>query len=106
MQQYYIRALFKGNESKDINLVKSIFKKKLNIPLLLTNQEITKQKSLVIGGHKNDDLLSICKKISNEDINVNIHSMDIFYDYKNKSNKIQKREETVIFLTMNEMEKQ
>ena len=105
IQQYYIRSLFKANESNDINLVKSIFKNKFNIPLQLSIDEITKQKFLIVGGHKNEDLLTVCKKLSNDDITINVHSVDIFYNYENKNKKIIKREETVIILTTYDMEK-
>ena len=105
IQQYYIRSLFRANESNDVNLVKSIFKNKYNIPLKLSNDDITKQKFLIIGGHKNEDLLAICKRLSNEDITINVHSADIFYDYENKNKKIIRREETIIILTTQDTEK-
>jgi hypothetical protein len=87
IKNFYIRSLFKDNQADDTNLVKSIFKRKLNIPLNLTNSEITKQKYLVMGGSKDIDLLDICKKISNEDIKINIHTTDIFYEYEYKNKK-------------------
>ena len=46
----------------------------------------------------------LCEKISNEEINVNIKTIDIFYDYKNNSNKIEHREEKAIILTTKLME--
>ena len=48
------KSLFKTNESNDVNLVKSIIKNKFNIPLKLTIAYITKQKFLILGGHKNE----------------------------------------------------
>ena len=103
IQQYYIRSLFKANESNDVNLVKSIFKNKFNIPLKLSIADITKQKFLILGGHKNEDLLAISKKLSNDEITINVHSADIFYDFENKNKKIIKREETLIILTTEDM---
>ena len=44
-------------------------------------------------------LLDICKQISNKDIKVKVKTIDLFYDYKYKNNKIVKREETIIVLT-------
>ena len=60
IQNFYIRSLFKDNQDNDTNLVKSLFKRKFNIPLILTNSEITKQKHLAIGGNKDTDILDIC----------------------------------------------
>ena len=50
-------------------------------------------------------MLELCQKINDEDIKVNIHSEDIFYDYKSKNYKIIKQEEKIIFVTTDEMEK-
>ena len=98
MQQYFIRSLFKSNQVTDSNLIKSIFKREFNIPLILNMSEITKQKYLGIGGSTQTDMLSICKNISNADLLVNVKSVDIFYNYKFKNNKVIKREEKVIFI--------
>ena len=80
--------MFKANESNDVNLVKSIFKNKFNIPLQLSIDDITKQKFLIVGGHKNEDLLTICKKLSNDDITINVHSADIFLIMKTRTKKL------------------
>lgn len=50
-------------------------------------------------------MLKICKNISNDDLLVSVKSVDIFYDYKFKNNKIIKREETAIFISTPDMEK-
>lgn len=34
IQQYYIRSLFKSNQVNDSNIIKSIFKREFNIPLI------------------------------------------------------------------------
>ena len=47
----------------------------------------------------------ICEKISYNELKVNVKSVDIFYDYKIKPDKIIKREEKVIIITNIEMEK-
>ena len=52
-----------------------------------------------MGTNKNLDLLEICKKISTDNLNLNIKSIDIFYEIKNKNNNIQKKEEKVIIIT-------
>lgn len=47
---------------------------------------------------------TLCKKLSNTDITVNNKIIDIFYEYKSKNNKIIKRKEEVIILTIELME--
>ena len=51
---------------------------------------------------QNLDIITLCKKISNEDIKVNIRTQDIAYNYK--KNKNQKREQTLIFILTDKME--
>ena len=104
MQKYYSRALFKSNESIDINSVKTNFKNKFNFKINLTNNEISKEKYYALGGITNLDIDKLLKRINNEEINLKIKSLDIFYDYKLKNTKIEKREEKVYFLTTNDME--
>ena len=58
-QQYYIRSLFKSNQSNDINLVKSIFKKNFNLKFELNNGEISKEKFLVIGNINKSNIIDI-----------------------------------------------
>lgn len=71
----------------------------------MTKNEITKEKYKVLGSFKNRELLEICGKSSNEDIKVNINTLDIFYDYESGGNKIsEKRKEKVIILTKDQME--
>ena len=53
MQQYLIRSLFKSNQVTDSNLIKSIFKREFNIPLILNMSEIIEQKFIGIGETKN-----------------------------------------------------
>ena len=48
------------------------------MPLDLNNSEIAKQKILSIGEHKDTDMLSICLKIKNDEILVNVNSLDKF----------------------------
>lgn len=47
----------------------------------------------------------ICEKISYNELKVNVKSVDIFYDYKIKIDKIIKREEKVIIIANDAMEK-
>ena len=85
-------------------LPNQFLKTNFNIPLKLLIANTTKQKFLILGGHKNEDLLTICKKLSNDEINIKVHSADIFYEFEDKK-KIIKREETVIIiLTTEDME--
>ena len=72
--------MFKSNQANDKKIVKSLFK--FNIPLELSNQEIDKAKFLVLGGNSNEDMETICKKISNDDLIVNVRTLDIFYEYE------------------------
>ena len=52
-----------------------------------------------LGIYNKLDIISLCKKISDEDKNVKVNSIDIFYDYINNKNKKEIREEKVIVLT-------
>ena len=63
---------------------------------------ITK-KHLALSNLNNIDILSKCEKICNDDIKINIKSMDIINDYK--KNVIEKREQKKIFLFIEKMEK-
>ena len=72
MWQYYIRLLFKSNQVTDSNLIKSIFKREFNIPLILNMSEIIKQKFIGIRGNKESDMLTKCKHFSNDDLIVNL----------------------------------
>ena len=104
-QKYFVRSLYKANNADDINKIQSIFKTRFNTSLKLKKEEIYKEKNYAFGTSRNLDMDKLCVKIANEEINVNIKTIDIFYDYKNKSNKIEYREEKVIILTTKLMEK-
>ena len=77
-QKYYIRSLFKANVAPNINTAKKSFYKEFNINLKLTKDEITKEKHLGLGTHNNLDIISLCKKLSIQDKNIKINSVDIF----------------------------
>ena len=79
-QRYYVQALIKTNQANDISSIKSIFKNKFNIPFLINNNEFTKIKYKVFGSLNNLDLLDICRKISNDDIKININTIDLVYE--------------------------
>ena len=86
-------------------IIINIYRQKFNIPLNLTKNEISKEKTKALGIFKNFELLDLCKKLTTNDIKVNINSTDIFYDYENKNKKIkEKRKEKVIFITTDKME--
>ena len=104
IQKFYVRSLFKANECIDINTIHSNFKNSFNVPLKLTNHQIYNEKYIALGTNKNLDLFEICKKLSNEKLKVNLKSIDIFYDIKNKDNKTTKKEEKVIIITTDIME--
>ena len=104
-QKFYIRSLFKSNQSNTNVNVKNAFKIKFKFTLDLTNEEINYEKHLAFGTNNNLSILELCNKINDNDIKVNIHTQDIFYDYKNKKNKISKREEIIIVVTTEQMEK-
>ena len=40
---------------------------------------------------------TLCNKLSNTDITVNNKIIEIFYEYKSKSNKIIKRNEKILY---------
>ena len=106
-QKFYIRSLFKSNQTSINVNAKNTFKIKFNFNLDLTNEEINYEKHLAFGTTNNLNILELCQKINDKDIKVNIHSQDIFYDYKNKNNKnnkIIKREQKIIVVTTELME--
>ena len=102
-QKFYIRSLFKSNQSNSNINVKNLFKIKFKITLDLTNEEINYEKHLVYDTTNNLSILELCNKINDNEIKVNIHSQNIYY--KNKKNKIIKREEKIIVVTTEQMEK-
>ena len=103
-QKYYIRSLYKSNENMDISNIKSMFKNKFNLKLTISKEEIYKEKYNVFGDINKMSIETLCDKISDNNIKVNNKTIDIFYDY-NEKNKIIKREERVIILTTETMEK-
>ena len=103
LQKFYARAMFKSNNSTEINTVRTNFKNKFNFKISLTNQEILKEKNNALGGFSKLDLEKLCQKISNEDIEIKLNSIDIFYEYKTKKNSTEKREEKVFIITTQNM---
>ena len=85
--------------AQDINNVKIIFYNTFKTNLILNKDELTKEKHLGLGSYNKCDLISLCQKISNEHIVVKINTIDIFYEYVNKHNKKENREEKVIIIT-------
>ena len=67
---------------------------------------MTYEKHLVLGQYNSLDIISLCQKISTEEIPVDVKSIDIFYDYTDNNKKIIKREEKVIVITTQLMRKQ
>ena len=62
---------------------------------MVTNKEINYEKHLVIGTINTIDKFSLLKKINNKDMKINTNSTDIFYNYKNNNNAIDKKNETI-----------
>ena len=60
---------------------------------------------MAFGSTNNLNIIDLRKKLNNEDIHINIKTQDIFYDYKNKKNDISRREEAIIVITTQKMEK-
>ena len=60
---------------------------------------------MAFGSTNNLNIIDLRKKLNNEDIHINIKTQDIFYDYKNKKNDIIRREEAIIVITTQKMEK-
>ena len=60
---------------------------------------------IALGTLNNLDIIKICEKISNENLKVNIKTIDIFYEYKYQNNKTENREQKVIVITTEYMEK-
>ena len=101
-QKYFVRAIYKTNEENDNNNIKTKFKNRFNIRLILTNKEMYKEKHLALGTLYNLDMLEICERINSEEIKININSFDIFYDYK-LNNKIEKRKDKIIIIISEKM---
>ena len=60
---------------------------------------------MAFGSTNNLNIIDLRKKLNNEDIHINIKTQDIFYDYKNKKKYISRREEAIIVITTQKMEK-
>ena len=60
---------------------------------------------MAFGSTNNLNIIDLRKKLNNEDIHINIKTQVIFYDYKNKKNDISRREEAIIVITTQKMEK-
>ena len=103
-KKFYARASFKSNSAIDIVNIKNNFKNKFNFPIGLTNNQIFYEKHLAFGTINNLDIEKLCKKISYNELKVNVKSIDIFYDYKVKKDKIIKRDEKIIIITNDAME--
>ena len=78
----------------NIDTIKSIFINKFNINLSLNRNEIYKEKFYGLGSLNNLDIIETLKLISNDDIQIYLNSLDIFYEYK-ENNKNIKREEKI-----------
>jgi hypothetical protein len=69
-------------------------------PLLLSNKEISRIKSKVIGKFKNLGILEIIEKIRTENLNIVSYSIDLKYTISLKKNKlIDRTEKIIIFAT-------
>ena len=82
IQRYYIQALLKSNQANDISSIKSLLKNKFNVPFLINNNDFTKNKYKAFNSLKNLDLIDICRKISNEDMKININTIVLVYELK------------------------
>jgi len=105
LQKFYVRYLFKTNQANNFENIISIFKNTFNFPIKLTNKQIIYEKHQAFGTINTLSLLDICKKISTDEVNINIKTTDVFYGYKKTNNDIVKREEKIIFITSDLMEK-
>ena len=99
IQRYYVQALLKLNQANDISSIKSIFKNKFNVPFLINNNDFTKIKYKAFGSLQNLDLIDICRKISNDDIKININTIDLVYELKNNDKKDKKSEKVIVLTT-------
>ena len=90
LQRFYVQALIKSNQANDISSIKSIFKNKFNIPFLISNNEFSQIKNKVHCTLQKLELIEICKKNNNENITINIKTIDISYDL-NKNYKKEKK---------------
>ena len=91
-QRYYDQALLESNKTNDISSIKSIFKNKFNVPFLINNNDFTKIKYKAFGSLQNLDLIDICRKISNDDIKININTIDLVYELNKNNDKKDKNQ--------------
>ena len=59
-KKFYVRSLFKSNQANDASNIINIYRQKFNIPLNLTKNEISKEKTKALGNFKNFELLDLC----------------------------------------------
>ena len=90
-KKFFVRYLSKSNKVNDASNIINIYRQKFNIPLYLTKNEISKEKTKALGNCKNFGLLYLSKKLTTHEIKVNINSTHIFYDYENKNKKIKEK---------------
>lgn len=102
-KKFYVIALFKFNQAIEANII-NVFKHNFNIPLNLSKNEISKEKTKAIANYKNMELLELWKNIVTNEFKVNINAIDIFYEYEKKHKKIkEKRQEKVLFIITDKM---
>ena len=104
IQKFYVRYLFKTNQSNNTETIKSIFKNKYKFPIDLSNTQINYEKHKAFGTINSLDLYELCQKISTDDLKINVKALDVFYEYEKKKNEKIKREEKLIFITSELME--
>lgn len=86
MQKFYVRALLKSGQTNNIANIKTNFKAKFWIPLQLNNKELAHEKHLAFGTRNTLDIIYLYQNISNNDLIININSIDIFYNFKKNNN--------------------
>ena len=77
-KRFYERYLFKTNQANNNEIAKSIFKNTFNFPIKLTNKQITYEKHQAFDTINTLSLLDICKKLSYDEVKININTTDVF----------------------------
>lgn len=94
-QRFYIKSILKENDFKDIPTIYEKFEKETGFKLILTNHEISDIKSKYNEKYNKKNFLNLIENIKDEnpELNFDIKSIDIKYEYNFKKNNIEKSEE-------------
>ena len=103
-QRYYINCLLSYN--KDLNYIraKDLFEKRFNdINFVINEDNFRKIKNSLLGVVNNKNIEEICNLIKNNNPDIIVDIYPINTEFKNKNNKLEKREQKVIVIGKSDM---